>query len=72
MSLSARFGLKVTFSKPNKDLYLSIVENLAMQYNICMDKKELDLSAEAFAIRNGGRSPITAKQFIEYLASKSE
>ena len=72
MSLSARFGLKVTFSKPNKDLYLSIVENLAMQYNICMDKNELDLSAEAFAIRNGGRSPRTAKQFIEYLASKSE
>ena len=34
MSLSARFGLKITFSKPNKDLYLSIVENLAMQYNI--------------------------------------
>ncbi|MBR5247040.1 MAG: ATP-binding protein [Clostridia bacterium] len=72
MSLSARFGLKITFSKPNKDLYLSIVENLAMQYNICMDKNELDLSAEAFAIRNGGRSPRTAKQFIEYLASKSE
>ncbi len=70
MSLSARFGLKVTFSKPNKDLYLSIVENLAMQYNICMDKNELALSAEAFALRNGGRSPRTAKQFIEYLASK--
>lgn len=72
MSLSARFGLKVTFSKPNKDLYLSIVENLSIQYNISMDKNELDLAAEAFAIRNGGRSPRTAKQFIEYLASKSE
>lgn len=70
MSLSARFGLKVTFSKPNKDLYLSIVENLSIQYNISMDKKELDLAAEAFAIRNGGRSPRTAKQFVEYLASK--
>ena len=70
MSLSARFGLKVTFSKPNKDLYLSIVENLAMQYNISIDKNELDLTAEAFALRNGGRSPRTAKQFIEYLASK--
>ncbi len=70
MSLSARFGLKVTFSKPNKDLYLSIVENLSIQYNICMDKNELDLAAEAFAIRNGGRSPRTAKQFVEYLASK--
>lgn len=72
MSLSARFGLKITFSRPDKDLYLSIVENLSMQYNISIDKNELFLSAEAFALRNGGRSPRTAKQFIEYLASKSE
>lgn len=72
MSLSARFGLKITFSKPNKDLYLSIVENLAMQYNIGIAKNELSIQAEAFALRNGGRSPRTAKQFIEYLASKSE
>ena len=72
MSLSARFGLKITFSKPDKDLYLSIVENLSMQYNISIDKNELFLSAEAFALRNGGRSPRTAKQFIEYLASNSK
>ena len=72
MSLSARFGLKITFSKPNKDLYLSIVENLAMQYNISIAADELSIQAEAFAIRNGGRSPRTAKQFVEYLASKSE
>lgn len=70
MSLSARFGLKITFSKPDKDLYLSIVENLSMQYNISIDKEDLFKSAEAFALRNGGRSPRTAKQFIEYLASK--
>ena len=72
MSLSARFGLKITFSKPDKDLYLSIVENLSMQYNISIDKNELFLSAESFALRNGGRSPRTAKQFIEYLASNSK
>lgn len=70
MSLSARFGLKITFSKPDKDLYLSIVKNLSLQYNISIDKDELFKSAEAFALRNGGRSPRTAKQFIEYLASK--
>ncbi len=72
MSLSARFGLKITFSKPDKDLYLSIVENLSIQYNIVMDENELFKLAEAFALRNGGRSPRTAKQFIEHLASKSE
>ncbi|MGN0569887.1 MAG: ATP-binding protein [Candidatus Fimenecus sp.] len=72
MSLSARFGLKVTFSRPDKDLYLSIVENLALQYNININPDELFMSAEAFALRNGGRSPRTAKQFIEYLASKED
>lgn len=72
MSLSARFGLKVTFSRPDKDLYLSIVENLALQYNINVNPDELFMSAEAFALRNGGRSPRTAKQFIEYLASKED
>lgn len=72
MSLSARFGLKVTFSRPDKNLYLSIVENLALQYNINVNPDELFMSAEAFALRNGGRSPRTAKQFIEYLASKED
>lgn len=67
-SLSARFGLKVTFMKPDKKLYLSIVKDLAKQYGITMPEEELFLKAEAHALRNGGRSPRTAKQFAEYLA----
>lgn len=67
-SLSARFGLKVTFSKPDKKLYESIVRDLAKQYHIEMPEDELFLKAEAHALRSGGRSPRTAKQFIEYLA----
>lgn len=64
MSLAARFGLTVTFSKPEKDLYLEIVRNLAKEYSIEVDEKFLFTKAEAFAIRNNGRSPRTAKQFI--------
>lgn len=67
-SLSARFGLKVTFSKPDKKLYESIVRDLAKQHGIDMPEEELFVKAEAHALRNGGRSPRTAKQFIEYLA----
>lgn len=67
-SLSARFGLKVTFSKPDKNLYTSIVTDLAKQYGIDMPEEELIIKAEAHAIRNGGRSPRTAKQFIEYIS----
>lgn len=71
-SLSARFGLKVTFSKPNKSLYGQIVCDLAQQHHIDLPEEELLQKAEAHALRNGGRSPRTAKQFIEYLAYSAE
>ena len=65
MSLAARFGLTITFQKPGKDDYLSIVKHLAKQYGVSMDEEELCIKAEAFAIRCNGRSPRTAKHFIE-------
>ena len=68
MSLSARFGLTITFSKPEKDLYLEIVKSLAQEYGVEMEKNELYRKAEAFAIRSNGRSPRTAKQFIQLVS----
>ena len=65
MSLAARFGLTITFQKPDKDEYLHIVKELATEYGIDMDEAELFRKAEAHAIRKNGRSPRTAKQFIE-------
>ena len=65
MSLSARFGLTITFSKPEKDLYLEIVRSLADEYGLDMEETELFKRAEAFAIRSNGRSPRTAKQFVQ-------
>ncbi len=65
VSLSERFGLKVTFTKPNKDLYLSIVENLAKQNGLEYDRDELFTKAEAYAIRRSGRSGRAARQFVE-------
>lgn len=66
-SLSERFGLTVTFSKPNKQLFLEIVRNLAEQYGVVADTDELEKKAEAYALGRGGRSPRVAKQFIEYI-----
>lgn len=64
VSLSERFGLKVAFLKPNKDIYLQIVENLAKQYEIeCTP--DLLTRAEAYALRRSGRSGRAAKHFIE-------
>lgn len=65
MSLSARFGLTITFGSPDRERYLHIVERLARQYGVEMDARELAVRSEAFAIRAGGRSARVAKQFIE-------
>ena len=63
MSLSARFGLTVTFQQPDKDRYDRILLELAKQYNVQMPSDQL------FALRAGGRSPRVAKQFVELLAA---
>lgn len=70
LSLSARFGLTVTFSRPDKTLYQHIVENLAVLYDLSVPKDQLLAQAETFALRAGGRSPRTAKQFIEQLKAR--
>ena len=65
MSLSARFGLTVTFQRPEKARFETILEELARQHHIQMPMDQLLVKAEAFALRAGGRSPRVAKQFIE-------
>ncbi len=67
LSLSERFGLTVLFSKPDKKLFLSIVRELAKRHGIAMEESELDIQAEAFAIRKGSRSARCAEQFINSL-----
>ncbi len=69
ISLSDRFGLTITFIKPGKNAYLDIVKDLALQYNLKTDIKDVEAAAERFALRKGGRSPRVAKQCIEQLKS---
>ena len=70
ISLSERFGIHVTFSKPNKETFLHIVHHLAEENEIDMPKDEIELLAERFALERGGRSARLAKQFIDGLLSK--
>lgn len=56
MSLSARFGLTITFGSPDRERYLHIVEELAKQYGVELDPRQLAVRSEAFAVRSGGRS----------------
>jgi predicted AAA+ superfamily ATPase len=67
LSLSERFGLTVLYQKPDKNLYLEIVHRLAERNNVKKDLHELDIEAEAFALRRGNRSARCAEQFIASL-----
>ncbi|SEV90072.1 hypothetical protein SAMN05216413_0535 [Ruminococcaceae bacterium KH2T8] len=67
MSLSERFGLRVLFDKPNKQDYLTIVHKLCELRGIKIPEEELDLKAEQFAIRGGGRSARLARQFVDLI-----
>ncbi len=68
LSLSARFGMTITFQSPDRESYQEIVEHFAKKYGIDMPCEELFTRAEAFAIRSGGRSPRTAKHFVQSLS----
>ena len=68
VSLSDRFGLRITFQKPGKDEYLAIVRALALRQGV--DAPDLDVLAERFALLRGGRSPRIARQFMDSLAAK--
>ena len=67
LSLSERFGLVVYFGKPNKQLYLEIVSELAKRAGIELDSETLAIRAEEFALRRGNRSARCAEQFIKSL-----
>ncbi len=71
LSLSARFGLRVSFGRPDKDEYIAIAAKLAKLNGVIMNKSDLAEKAEQFALSSGnGRSPRTAKQFVYHLLSE--
>ncbi len=67
LSLSERFGIQLTFQRPDKATYLDIVRHLAAAKGIEKPQAELDLEAERFALGRGGRSARAAKQFVDSL-----
>ncbi len=70
ISLSERFGIHITFSKPNKETFLRIVHYLAEKSGIDMQENELEALAERFALERGGRSARLARQFIDRLLAR--
>ena len=70
VSLSERFGLHVTFNRPDKATYLDIVHRLAAEAGIDVDEGELDEEAERYALGRGGRSARAARQFVDSVLSR--
>lgn len=69
LSLADRFGITVTFPSPDQEGYLKIVEELAAQQGIVMDRDHLRQQALRWVMQHNARSGRTARQFIDYLAA---
>lgn len=67
LSLADRFGITVTFAAPAQKGYLAIVEKLAQERGLKIEKDELAQQALRWELNNNSRSPRTAKQFIDFL-----
>ena len=72
MSLADRFGLYITFLSPNKGEYQDIVSQIAADRKLDIAEDRLLSLAERFALKKCGRSPRTAKQFVDMLEARLE
>ena len=69
-SLSSRFGIKILFMHPDRINYLNIVDGLAKQYGLKMDRDELHQKALKWEIRHGGFFFFFSKQIIHAMLGK--
>lgn len=67
LSLSDRFGMTLVFSTPDKKRYLDIVEGIARNRGLEIDRDFMHREALKWELRFNGRSPRTAKQFVDWL-----
>ncbi|MDF2566579.1 MAG: putative ATPase superfamily [Oscillospiraceae bacterium] len=72
LSLSDRFGLSLTFLMPNKDNFLAIVESIALDRDLKIDRDLLLKGAERFALAKSGRTPRLAKQYVDHVQARLE
>ena len=64
VSLSDRFGISLTFLMPDKQRFLDIVEQIAADRGLKVERQALLDAAERWALERGARSPRYARQFI--------
>ncbi|MFZ5755183.1 MAG: ATP-binding protein [Bacillota bacterium] len=67
LSLADRFGITLTFISPDQKRYLKIVEHMVKERKLEISVQELERRALQWEINGNGRSPRTAKQFVDFL-----
>lgn len=72
LSLADRFGITITFPSPDQGEFLRIVEELAVQEEITIDKAQLRQQALRWVMMHNARSGRTARQFIDYLVAQQK
>ena len=73
LSLVHRFGVTISYSKPSKKEFNTIVTELAKRYpEITLSDEELCAKANMWELSHGGVSGRTAQQFINYLLGQIE
>ena len=73
LSLVARFGVTISYSKPSQKEYFQIVKELAKRCpELTLSEQELCAQANQWELSHGGISGRTAQQFINYLAGSGK
>lgn len=67
LSLADRFGITVIFTSPDREQYLKIVEGIAAKRGLNINRELLYEESLKWEKRNNGRSPRTARQFVDWL-----
>lgn len=70
LSLADRFGIAVTFIAPDQKKYLGIVEKLARERGLNIEKDQLTKLALKWELSFNARSARTARQFIDHLEGR--
>lgn len=69
-SLADRFGLTITFTKPNLPDFLEIVCEIAKERGLDVDEETLRRGANTFAMKKASRSGRVARQYVDYVEGR--
>lgn len=69
-SLADRFGLTITFTKPNLPDFLEIVCEIARERQLDVDEESLRRGANIFAMKKASRSGRVARQYVDYVEGR--